>query len=36
MIIVLPIGKARIVRPGKHVTIVALSIAVGLCDGSRR
>ena len=26
---VLPIGKARIVRPGKHVTIVALSIAVG-------
>jgi len=26
---VLPIGKARVVRPGKHVTIVALSIAVG-------
>ncbi|HKJ74528.1 MAG TPA: pyruvate dehydrogenase complex E1 component subunit beta [Alphaproteobacteria bacterium] len=25
---VLPIGKARIMRPGKHVTIVALSIAV--------
>jgi pyruvate dehydrogenase E1 component beta subunit len=27
---VLPIGKARIVRPGKDVTIVAYSIAVGL------
>jgi pyruvate dehydrogenase E1 component beta subunit len=26
---VLPIGKARVMRPGKHVTIVALSIAVG-------
>jgi len=27
---VLPIGKARIVRPGKHVTIVTYSIGVGL------
>src|ERR1700691_3562702 len=27
---VLPIGKARIVRPGQHVTLVAHSIAVGL------
>jgi len=26
---VLPIGKARIVRPGKDVTIVAYSITVG-------
>jgi pyruvate dehydrogenase E1 component beta subunit len=28
---VLPIGKARIVRPGKDVTLVSYSIAVGLC-----
>jgi pyruvate dehydrogenase E1 component beta subunit len=27
---VLPIGKARIVRPGRHVTLVAYSICVGL------
>ena len=29
---VLPIGKARIVRPGKDVTIVTYSITVGLCE----
>jgi pyruvate dehydrogenase E1 component beta subunit len=28
---VLPIGKARVVRPGKDVTLVSYSIAVGLC-----
>ncbi|HEY4199615.1 MAG TPA: pyruvate dehydrogenase complex E1 component subunit beta, partial [Devosiaceae bacterium] len=28
---VLPIGKARIVRPGKDVTLVGYSISVGLC-----
>src|SRR5215468_2329903 len=28
---VLPIGKARIVRPGKDVTLVSYSISVGLC-----
>ena len=28
---VVPIGKARIVRPGKDVTLVSYSIAVGLC-----
>src|ERR1700729_2882482 len=28
---VLPIGKARIVRPGKDVTIVSYSISVGMC-----
>jgi pyruvate dehydrogenase E1 component beta subunit len=27
---VLPIGKARVIRPGKHVTLVAHSICVGL------
>ena len=27
----LPIGKARIVRPGKDVTLVSYSISVGLC-----
>ena len=27
---VLPIGKARIVRPGKHVTLVSYSIGVGV------
>ena len=29
---VLPIGKARIVRPGNDVTIVTYSITVGLCE----
>jgi pyruvate dehydrogenase E1 component beta subunit len=29
---VLPIGKARIVRPGKDVTIVSYSISVGICE----
>jgi pyruvate dehydrogenase E1 component beta subunit len=28
---VLPIGKARVVRPGKDVTLVSYSISVGLC-----
>jgi len=28
---VLPIGKARIVRPGKDVTLVSYSISVGMC-----
>jgi pyruvate dehydrogenase E1 component beta subunit len=28
--IVVPIGKARIMRPGKHVTIVSYSVGVGL------
>jgi pyruvate dehydrogenase E1 component beta subunit len=28
---VLPIGKARIVKPGKDVTLVSYSITVGLC-----
>ncbi|MEO8902397.1 MAG: pyruvate dehydrogenase complex E1 component subunit beta, partial [Polyangiaceae bacterium] len=28
---VLPIGKARVVRPGNDVTLVSYSIAVGLC-----
>jgi pyruvate dehydrogenase E1 component beta subunit len=29
---VLPIGKARIVRPGKDVTLVSYSISVGTCE----
>jgi pyruvate dehydrogenase E1 component beta subunit len=29
---VLPIGKARIVRPGKDVTLVSYSITVGTCE----
>jgi pyruvate dehydrogenase E1 component beta subunit len=29
---VLPIGKARIVRPGKDVTLVSYSISVGICE----
>jgi pyruvate dehydrogenase E1 component beta subunit len=28
---VLPIGKARVVREGRHVTLVSYSFAVGLC-----
>jgi pyruvate dehydrogenase E1 component beta subunit len=28
---VIPLGKAKIERPGKHVTIVSLSRAVGIC-----
>src|SRR6202012_3211062 len=29
---VLPIGKARIVKPGKDVTLVSYSISVGTCE----
>ena len=29
---VLPIGKARVVRPGKDVTLVSYSISVGTCE----
>ncbi|HWG61244.1 MAG TPA: pyruvate dehydrogenase complex E1 component subunit beta [Streptosporangiaceae bacterium] len=28
---VLPLGRARVVRPGEHVTLVGLSITVGTC-----